>query len=278
MATHPRLETPFGAEPLFEVPLTRAPLVQVLTQIRFPTQTVLALGDDVAKEVALKLSVEFPVFNVENQVEFTFSPDGGSRSSQGSAKVWRLGSKDESWQLAFTADFLTLSTSRYTNRDDFCARLGRTWDVFNSAVGEPLVQRVGFRYINRVDEREFLENIGRMVRPEVLGAALVGGATTPIARSLTENSYIRGDEGLLARWGVLPPGQTFDPFTLPPHSVVSWVFDLDASRGFPEGQPESGEVLSTVRQLSLDAYRFFRWSVTDEFLHYFGGDLDVNSL
>lgn len=273
MATTPILATPFGSEPFDEVPLPRAPLAQTLTQIRFPTQSALAIGDDVAKELAQRLRPTYPVFNVETQFGVVITPEGATQSQEG-AKIWRLSTADESWQLSFTSNFLTLSTSRYTSRDDFCARLRDAWDLFFNVVGKPAVQRIGFRYINRVDEREFLNQLSVMVRAEVLGATFAGGADAPIALSLTENHHVReGADHLLARWGLLPPGQTFDPFTLPPHPATSWVLDLDSFRDFGTPQAVSSDVPDLVRDLGHAAYRYFRWAVTPDFLRFFGGDV-----
>lgn len=271
MATNPILATPFGSEPLAEIPLPRAPLAQTLTQVRFPTQSALALGDDIANEFARQLRPEYPVFNVENQVELILTPDRATQTA-GGAKMWRLGSSDESWQLSFTSNFLTLSTSQYTSRDDFCERLGQAWSQFFEIVDKPAVQRIGFRYINRIDDRSFMDQLPAMVRPEIMGATFSGGSRAPIARSVTENHYVRESDGLLARWGILPPGDTFDPFTLPPHGQTSWVLDLDAFRNFATPAGLSAEVPGIVKDLSHEAYRYFRWAVTDDFLRYFGGN------
>lgn len=272
MATNPILTTPFGSEPFDEVPLPRAPLAQTLTQIRFPTQSALVVDDEVANNLVRRLRPTYPVFNLETQFGVVITPEGATRSPDG-AKIWRLSSADESWQLSFTSNFLTLSTSRYTHRDDFCTRLGDSWNLFFDLVGKPAVQRIGFRYINRVDEREFLNQLPTMVRPEVMGATFSGGAAAPIARSVTENHYVHQDDGLLARWGILPPGDTFDPFTLPPHGLVSWVLDLDAFRNYETPSTVSAEVPAIVKHLSYNAYRYFRWAVTNEFLRHFGGEV-----
>lgn len=61
----------------------------------------------------------------------------GAAPAQQGAPVWRLSAADESWQLSFTSTFLTLSASRYTSRDDFCARLGDAWRLFFDVVGQP---------------------------------------------------------------------------------------------------------------------------------------------
>lgn len=273
MVTKSSLAGPFGTETLDEVPLPRAPLAQTLTQIRFPPQTVLAVNDEAANRFAVELQQEFPVFDVASQVELVLTPEGARPTPDG-AKVWRLSSADESWQLSFTANFMTLSTVNYTSRDDFCDRLDGAWATFSELVGHPVVQRIGFRYINRVDDREFLDDLAVMVRPEVLGAMFAGGDGAPIMRSITENRYVlTSDDRLLARWGLLPPGDTIDPFTLPAHPHTSWILDLDSFRDFSSRNVAPHDVPAIVKELGHVAYRYFRWAVTPEFLRFFGGDV-----
>lgn len=273
MVSNSFLTAPFGTEVFDEVPLPNAPLVQTLTQIRFPPQSVLTVSDEAAKQVATELRQAYPVLDVAPQVEFILTPEGAKPAADG-AKVWRLSSADESWQVSFTANFLTLSTASYTSREDFCVRLDSVWSTFSNVVGYPVIQRIGFRYINRVDDRAFMDDLEVMVRPEVLGAMFVGDDAVPIRRSFTENQYVLGsDDRLLARWGLLPPNETIDPFTLPPHPVTSWVLDLDSFRDFGTSQAAPQDVPNIVQQLGYAAYRYFRWAVTPQFLRFFGGDV-----
>lgn len=265
------VDSPFGTGPLADIHLPRAPLARTLTQIRFPNQSALMVNDAVANEVAHALSVDYPVLNVEQSYDLLLTPDGVERQER-NLKVWRVSTQDEVWRVGFSANFLSLETSSYTNREDFSERLSQVWRQFTNVLGHPSVQRVGFRYVNRVHELEFLNTLSTKVRREVLGAAFVGGAKTPLARSLAENLYVLGPQDqLLARWGVLPPGDTIDPLAVPPMQTVSWLLDIDAFRMVsPRSAVDVPEVLGEIRQ---SAYRFFRWAVTDEFLTYFGGEV-----
>ena len=272
MATSLPLITPFGTEPLDDVPLPRAPLAQTLTQIAFPAQSALVIDGEIASELSRRLRPFYPVFQTEQQVNIVITPDGVTQNE--GAQVWRLASKDETWQVHVTPTFLTLTTTSYTGHEDFCSRLDEAWQGFCEVIGgEPAINRIGFRYINRVDDRAFLDSLTAMVHPAVTGALFAGNDVAPIARGITENQYVVTEtDRLQARWGLLPPGDTFDPFTLPPHSLTSWVLDLDSFRYFGSPQALSDNLAAIVEALSRTAYRYFRWSVTDEFLKFFGGD------
>lgn len=266
------LAGPFGSEPFDEVPLPQAPLARTLTQIRFPNQSALATDDKVANNFARALSGSYPVLNIEQEVGFLLTPEGVERR-EGGARIWRLSSADQVWQVSYAPSFVSLETAHYSSRDDFCERLATVWTEFREVVGRPAVQRIGFRYINRVAEGTFLDQLTAMVRPEVMGSTFAGANIAPIARSLTENLYVRSTQDhLLTRWGILPPGETFDP-AIAPQPTVSWILDLDSYRSFDPPMLEGLDVPETVKELGQAAYRYFRWAVTVEFLRFFGGDV-----
>lgn len=265
--------TPFGSEPIDEVPLPRSPLLYALVQIRFPPQSALVHeGDAVARELARRLRPRYPVFDMPERLGAILTAEGITPTQEG-ARGWRFSAADRSGEIALTSSFLTLLIARYAGRDDLCARFGEAWNIFCEVAGRPAAVRIGFRYINRVDDRTFLaDRLQAMVRPEVLGATLATGPAASTIQSLAENDYRHPGGKLTARWGVLAPGQTYDPFTLGVHPRTSWVLDIECFREFEPPAALSAEVPELTRELSLAAYRFFRWAVTPEFLRFFGGD------
>ena len=110
-----------------------------------------------------------------------------------------------------------------------------------------------------------------LVRREALGmlAAPLGGATTRFEHVVTEARFDLGDRALLARCALVPAGAVVD--VLPdPVAARGWLLDVDV---FEEGQRDfdPGAATSRARQFAEQAYRFFRWSVTDAFLRKCGG-------
>ncbi|WP_306205176.1 TIGR04255 family protein [Actinoplanes sp. RD1] len=262
---------PFGSEPVAEVPLAGAPLARVLTQVRFPRLTALATGPETAHAFAAAMSRDFPILQERREVAVTITPEGVSPAA-GAAQVWQLQSADERWQVSFGDTFLALHTSAYSSRTEFVARLVEAWQQFTDVVRPPFVERIGLRYINRLEHPSALGELPALIRADALGevGAVVGGRAR-LTHSIHEALYHLDDaNGLQARWGLLPGGALLDP-ALPPVDGSSWVLDLDSFRqGRHDVAPE--EVEQHLYELAERAYRYFRWMVTPYFLTRFRGD------
>ncbi len=267
------VERPFGGEPIAEVPLADAPLARVLAQVRFPRLTALATGAETANAFAGAMRYGYPILTEQREVAVTITPEGVTQAP-GAARVWQLRSADEQWQISFGDTFLAVDTAAYSSRSDFTARLVDAWTQFARVVEPPFVERVGVRYINRIDDDLNLTDLPRLVRSEVLGevgAAQTGGVR--LVHSVHEALYdLDAGDGLHARWGVLPPGAVLDP-TIQPVPGPSWFLDLDA---FRQGRHDVAplEVGQRVQELAERAYRYFRWVITPHFLTRFQGDAE----
>lgn len=265
-----RVTSPFGADPVEEVPLLRAPLARVLSQVRWPQVTRLQSDlEAVAKQFGLALADEYPLITRQQEMQVVLTPEGVSQHPAG--LIFLFGSADEAWRVSLSETFVTLETSSYTSKDDFCDRLEVVLDALSSVIEIPFVTRIGFRYVNRVDDPLDLAQLTDLVDGAVLGGAAVPlGDDAQMVHTLSEAVYDVGEAKLLARWAQLPAGSTIDP-AIPPLNRRSWVLDLDASRETRfEFQPR---VLGQeARRLSSVGYRFFRWATTDLFLKRFGGE------
>lgn len=130
---------------------------------------------------------------------------------------------------------------------------------------------MGVRYIDRVSG-EHLARLPELVRPEVLGirgATIDGGVE--VVHTLADALFKLDDASeFRSRWGLLPTGATYDP-GIEPAGEQSWVLDLDHYSAQPvdfDLAAISGKVATFCDRI----YRFFRWSVTDEFLDEFGAE------
>ncbi len=271
------LSSPFGDEEVEDVFLPDAPLARVVAQIRYPRLSVLATDDAGANAIAAALRDTYPLLNEAQEVSVTITPEGVSQAP-GGGRLWQLRSVDLDWQVSFGPEFVSLDTSAYTSRENFTARLEAVLTCFADKIAPPFAERIGVRYINRV-ENATVDELKELVRPEVLGGLAVPMHTVTMAHSLSEALYnLRPDilkggavmDGLQARWGVLPPGAVLDP-TLPPVPTSSWVLDLDSFR-VGKADFAADAIAGEVRNLAERAYRYFRWVVTPTFLTRFGGN------
>jgi uncharacterized protein (TIGR04255 family) len=184
--------------------------------------------------------------------------------------VWRFHDKADQWRVSLSTEFVALETTLYPGRDAFLARFKAVLAALNESASPAIYDRLGVRYVNRVTGPA-LDDIGTLVRPEVLGIAGTE-FSAELGHSLTESTFLAGHGRLNVRWGRLPKGATPDPTAVPPLKDPSWLLDLDmftvAQQDF-----EVDAVLAKARSFSSTIYSVFRWSVEEEFLRRFGGDL-----
>ena len=262
------LTSPFGDDPVEEVPLSGAPLVRVMAQVRFPGLTALADGD-AFDAFAKAVAGDYPILRNAHEVQVLISP-GGVTPQPTTGLVRRLLSPDENWQVSVSETFLALDTGAYPSRDAFCSKLESILGIFNETVAPPAIERVGIRYVNRLSEQAHLDRLGTLVRREVLGGeAVVRPDGVDLVHSLSESLYSVGERSLHVRWGTLPAGAVLDP-TIPGVPTRSWVLDLD-SFVVARFEPEAKQLGNEARRLAEQAYRYFLWVVTADFLKTFGG-------
>lgn len=261
---------PFGAEPVPEVPLPRAPLVRVVAQIRFPLITSIEKRAFVGafQEAVRK---DYPVLNPEHEVGLVITPQG-PQSTEGT--IWRFYDRTNQWKLSLASGFLALDTSAYTSRDDFLERFGRALRALEQHIGIGVFDRLGVRYVDRIQERDAtFGSISELFRPEVLGMLAVDpGAGGELHIAVSENLFHLGETKMRARCASVPKDMTVDPSILEPINARSWVLDLDM---FSEGRRDFDldVVLKNARDYAAAVYRFFRWSASNELIRRAGGKL-----
>ena len=255
---------PFAEEELEEIPLSPAPLVKVLAQIRFPR--VLSIGSDsYIGGFQERIRSTYPVLREEVNVEALIGADG---VQQQSTRVWRFHDIDQHWSVVLSSSFLALETDHYTSRSDFLARWTEVLQALASmADPTPVVvaDRLGVRYINRLVGADASTRLEELIRPEMYGPL-----TMPMPRgmeflALVGQAHFKLDgPQMQARWGRLPSNATFLP-DVPPVEEPSWMLDIDV---FFEGQapfvPE--EAAKAAAHATNHAYRFFRWAMSDQLI------------
>lgn len=266
----PAVENPFDAEPVEEVYLPRAPLVQVVAQVRFPKLLSLATDAGIAP-LQNELSGTFPVLHQDSTTAVLITAEGVTAQPQ-TESVWRLQTKDNDWQVSLGTTFISLDTTAYVSRSNFCERFQDVLAAFVRVVDPVVSERVGMRYVNRLDNPEHLARLSDLVRAEILGGEAVplpDGVT--LKHSVCESVFIRAESQLLARWGVLPPNVVLDPLIVPTDRRA-WVLDVDVFQG-ERLDFDVSYLTELVRSYADQSYRFFRWAVTDALLAEFGGEL-----
>jgi len=261
------IETPFGP-PVEEIPLPAAPLALVVGQVRFPTE--LRVRDEgTIRSLHDELRHEYPVLRHDVELQIELGPEGPKPSSQ---PVWRMvGVDDSSWQVAVSQTFLSVSATHYTSRADFLSRFRRAVEVLHALLAPALADRLGIRYISRVDDPELLLRLSTLLNPPVAGhLSMEPGDGVVRRRELVDALYEVGEDTVLqARWGILEPGVAYD-MSIPPVQKRAFLLDLDVFTTRSTVFSPS-ELVDRSRSFAERQYRFFRWAVTDDYLRAFGG-------
>jgi uncharacterized protein (TIGR04255 family) len=262
--------SPFGVEPIEEIHLDDAPLVKVLAQVRFPSLAVLH-DDSLVSTFASHLGKEYPVLQEQRGVNLLVTPTGVTQQ-QSNQRLWSLRSRDELWKLTVSENFLALDTIKYPTRHEFILRFEQAAQTFLALTDPPYLERLGIRYINRIDDGALINGqLISMIRKEMLGAlAIQRPADVEVRHSVSDSLFTEGEYSIQMRCGVLPPRAMLD-IDITPFEGQIWILDID-SYAEQKMNLTSEELAAKLRVLADHAYRMFRWVVNAEFIRHFRGE------
>lgn len=261
------LLNPLRGAPPPELPLTDAPLVRVMAQVRFPLIASIEKQEFIGA-FQEGIRQDYPVLRPQQSRVMSLGSEGVLDTRKFSA--WRFADVENDWRLTLAPDFLTLETTAYESRDAFLQRWEKALLALDLHVSPGVVDRIGVRYIDQVVVEQPTQ-LASLVRPEVAGALatpLVRDARHAITESLLELPEEKGR--VMARWGLVPAGQTVDPATMDSIEEASWLLDLDAFR-VQSLAMDVAEIVRQTRAFAERIYSIFRWAVSDEFLRKYGG-------
>ena len=260
-------ESPFPIEPVPEVPLPNAPLIRVLSQIRFSPIASLTRMEFIAPfQDALRES--YPTMDEQRGVQLVFGPEGVTQSS--GDRQWRLSSDDKTWIVVLAPSFVSLETSNYDSRSDFVGRITEIANALRSVIGEVSIDRLGIRYTDRLIGDRATVLLPQLVRFEMLGLAATPLDVAEIRAAVSQAEFHLADGSTMTtRWGLLPPGSALTP-DIQSVDELSWMLDLDAATSDLRLSEEV--VREAAERLCSKVYNFFRWVITDEFIRVHGGE------
>ncbi len=270
MLTEPK---PLATPNPIEVPLSEAPLVRVIAQVRFPPILSIRKEDKVA-DFQDSLRSDYPHLQRDevNDVDFRTGQD----PVLSRAIIWRLANQSEpsTWRVSLGIDFVAVETSNYSSRGNFLNRLRAVLVSVEKYFQPAAAQRIGLRYIDRLQGKA-IDRIGELIDGPVLGilqpsegpSAALRHAT---AQSMTQVQFFATEGVIQGRWGNLPANASYDFDALQPVSEPSWVLDLDMYS--PNPMPfESENLVNKAEIFAEHIYSVFRLMVTNEFLKFYGG-------
>jgi len=243
--------------------LARSPLELVVCQIRHERRLVVGEG---ATALAIHEALggaggSYPSIDEVSGAELNVvvgmgAPDFRETKTSG----WRLTSADGAWVITLMPDNFSLETSAYTTwSDDFAPRLGTLIDAVAEHVKPTVEQRIGLRYVDRINELGLTELAAwrAYLRPELLGLVLhpqIG----PGVRQYLQQVVIEFADGVVA-------GLRHGPVVEPGREVIDYQLDYDIFR--QRGRPfDASMVKAAAAQFNIYALQLFQATITDELL------------
>jgi uncharacterized protein (TIGR04255 family) len=259
---------PLIATPPPEVPLTDAPLVRAIAQVRFPP--ILSIEQQAfVGSFQETIRAEYPILEPVKTQSLIVNADGASVTPTPQT-TWCFWNTERTWRISLASSAVSIETTKYTSRSDFLARLEDLLVKLHSNFHLSQIDRLGLRYIDRVVGQN-LQDILQLIRPEMAGV-MGSNLQENLHQVLHESLFVLPEAQIAARWGLIPANATFDPYAIDAIPESSWILDLDISAATT--QLFSVEALMQQAQNFTERiYTFFRWAVTDEFLRRYGGEL-----
>jgi uncharacterized protein (TIGR04255 family) len=237
--------------PQKDIRLQKAPLAEVVCQVRFPP--ILRIAEEKPVAFQEQIRKEFPQLEVGRDIVVVSSQDTSPPSAQSGSTNFRFKSRDGYMTVSLAPNFYALSTKSYTHWDDFLKCLLLINKAACTVYELPYATRIGLRYINRLslkntgvsDVTELLD----ILHPELTTLFKVKCWDTPLE---TLNQWLLdGGDGqrLTMRTGFKEEGEN-----------TFFLLDFDC---FVEDDTALDKLPQLCEQFHNVIYSAFRWCIRD---------------
>lgn len=258
---------PFTRDSEASVKLEKNRLALVLCQVRWPALAAFQTEFEVNARKFGSLLEGFPLVAEQDEISIDVSRDGVRQTR---TPIFQWSSVDRAWSVALAPNFVTLSSTQYTLYPEFAAKLQSVLTSLKQIFELPLIERIGARYVNVIDDPQELASLESLIKPELLGyqSLPLPSEEVKLNHNLNQALFQVGNNLLQSRAGLVPAGDTLDP-ALGPFKCRSWVLDIDS---FAEREQlfDPAATLEEAGTLADAAYDFFKFSIKDGFVDKFG--------
>jgi uncharacterized protein (TIGR04255 family) len=238
-----------------DVRLERAPLAEVICQVRFPP--ILQIANESPIAFQERIRKRFPQLEVEKGSAFRYTWDTEPQSAIVDAPVFRFKSADGNTVVTLTSNFYALSTTVYTHWADFL----EYFQLVNQAAQVyelPYATRVGLRYINKLTfdntGASSVQELLDILRPEMTVLLTSDCWDEPVEAVNQVLLASDGDEQLGLRSGFHGGDRPF------------FLLDLDY---YAEGAIPLDDLSTLCNHYHDVIYNAFRWCIKDDKLTVF---------
>lgn len=254
---------PVRFPPVEDILLAKAPLREVICQVKFPL--ILRIMEEKPVEFQEMVRARFPVLEVERPLQIAPEKAMAGTSIDLRPPVYRFHTSERKRTASLAPDFYALSNSEYAHWVDFAEDLSYVTDAVRRVYEIPYATRVGLRYVNFIDGRFVdsgrLEDVYQLLRPELTAMLRVGVISSP-ALAIAEMRIPEGEVEGISEWFTFRYGipRKEEP------SGSGFVLDFDR---YGEGQIDLNLVLPRCDLYHEEIYRAFRWCILEEGLAAF---------
>ena len=236
---------------------TKAPLVQVICQLRFPA--VLRIERDAPVEFQERIRHAFPLFERVNPfMGQPLPPEFLQVLGAGAPQTgYHFLTENRKITVELTPQSISLTSNSYKFWEQFLGQLDVALAALQEVYRPSFFTRVGLRYQDLIDRDQIgLDGVpwSRLLQPAILGELAV--------KEIEEN--VQGANRALnvklpSASGVMVLKHGFGK--IPDRSGVGYVIDFDFST---EQKTEVADVQSVLSRLHDEVGRAFRWCITSE--------------
>lgn len=205
-------------------------------ELRFPT--LLEFETKPPIQLQKELRKEYPIY--EPQREVGIGPGAIENTMR-----YLFKSKEKEWTVSFKASAIAIETTRYTNFEEFEARLKNLLAKSKSLLDSDFFTRVGLRYIDEIAIED--GDLSGWVREELI-------------MSLVQGTYGTVDRFLQEVRGSIENGRyTFRHEIMRAGQGERQIYNLDFD--FYEENVQAKSALSFISDFHKHSFRFFHWAL-----------------
>ena len=242
----------------------RAPLVEVICQLRFPT--ILSIGAKEPAEFQEAIRKDFPQYAArQEQLPPKVVKKGNATALEPQKPItnYNFISADGKWKLNLTKDFIALSTLSYPGWEEFARMLDKPLAAFIQLYKPAYFQRVGLRYLNIVSRTTLdLEDVSwrELFTPAYLGPMAEADLAEDRVVNCGCDTQFKLDSSCTAKIHAgIGRLKTNIPHA-PQDPEVKFIFDMDLSMG---GNTACGLAAAALETLHGHSSRVFEGAITD---------------
>lgn len=136
------------------VEFQKNPIIEVIAQVRFPTD--LAIQEGLPVILQKKLSKDFPLLEIQqgNTFEVTLEPQAiGEVKRSFAPAVYNMTSVDKTKRISLSSDFFAITFSKYSSWEEFIKTWEDAFNLFMEQYKPNILTRFGLRYRNLVNKK-----------------------------------------------------------------------------------------------------------------------------